>query len=250
MPETGIIRLEANGPTEKGLTPLELCAEDFQSDLPRQFWHIYFEDPGLGLTVGVWTTTSMQEAFGPYPGDEFMHILEGQVLILEKDNNATVINEGETFVVRNGIPVSWKQNGFCRKLFMTFLAPNTAPPALETAEGGIVILDENKLESQKSSSANNGNESQKEIECFANNTGTMRVGIWESDPFESDLEPFPCHEFVQMLSGTVTITDANGKSYEFIGGDCFFIPEGTICSWKCDTPVRKYYCNLVTQETD
>lgn len=85
-----VIRLNREGPAGSGLTKMELDPADFQSDLPEQYLHIYFQDDVLGLTVVVWTTTSMQEAFGPYPGDEFMCVLEGQVAMVDSAGNETV----------------------------------------------------------------------------------------------------------------------------------------------------------------
>ena len=64
---------------------IELDQADFQSALPEQHLHVYFDDEELGLNAGVWTTTDMQEAFGPYPGDEFMVILEGKVAMMDAD---------------------------------------------------------------------------------------------------------------------------------------------------------------------
>jgi len=69
---TGVIRLEANGPGGTGLERMDLDAADFQSPLPHQSVHVYFNDDNIGLSVGVWTTSDMQEAFGPYTGDAFM----------------------------------------------------------------------------------------------------------------------------------------------------------------------------------
>ena len=79
-----IIPLEYDGPAGVGLSMLDLDAADFESDLPEQHWHLYHENMPLNLIVGVWTTTSMQEKFGPYPGDEFMCILEGQVEMIDR----------------------------------------------------------------------------------------------------------------------------------------------------------------------
>lgn len=222
-----IIRLEPNGPADSELLPLALESEDFQSNLPEQKWHIYYEDSKLGLTVGVWTTTTMQEAFGPYPGDEFMHILEGKVILLDGENNELSVNQSETFVVRNGIPISWKQEGFCRKFFMTYSAPDADVPNLETAAGGIKTLDENQL-----------------TEAFINDTGNMRVGTLETEAHETAMVSFPSYEFSQIVSGNIAITEEDGTVHHFSSGDCFFIPAGTVCSFKSDAKVRKFYCTL------
>ncbi len=71
---TGILRIE---PDRALMEPLDLEPDAFQSPLPVQHYHLIFEDEEIGLAVGIWDTTSMQEAFGPYPGDEFITVLDG-----------------------------------------------------------------------------------------------------------------------------------------------------------------------------
>ncbi len=63
--EQRVIRLEACGPADTGMAEMQLDPADFQSELPQQHIHVYYEDEEIGLSVGVWDTTSMQEAFGP-----------------------------------------------------------------------------------------------------------------------------------------------------------------------------------------
>ena len=80
-----------------------------------------------------------------------------------------------------------------------------------------------------------------DLRCFTNDAGNMFVGMWDSEAFESEMEPFPCYEFVQMLEGEVTITEENGTAHRFAPGDAFFVPKGTVCSWKTTGTVRKLY---------
>ena len=243
-----VIHLEPNGPADTGMPRMQLDPADFQSEMPEQHLHVYFEDEGLGLTVGVWTTTDMQEAFGPYPGDEFMWVIEGQVAMVDGDGNETPVREGQTFCIRNAIPISWKQVGFLRKFFMTYAAPNAPTPEIASAEGGVVVLDPASLAAGLTKMdttdpfeiAGDAPEQHDNIH-FTNDTGNMFVGMWDSTAFESELKPFPCHEFVQLLEGAVTITEADGTAQQFKAGDVFFVPMGTVCSWKTDGYIRKYY---------
>lgn len=246
-----VIRLELNGPADTGLRKMQLDPADFQSDLPEQHLHVYYADEDLGLSVGVWTTTSMQEAFGPYPGDEFMQVLEGKVAMVDGDGNETPVRQGETFCIRNAIPISWKQVGFLRKFYMTYADPNAPTPEITSADGGVMVLDPVALEGGMAKMATtdpfeiSGDAPvQRDHVHFTNDAGNMFVGMWDSTPFESELKPFPCHEFVQLLDGEVTITDGNGVAHQFKAGDTFFVPMGTVCSWKTDGYIRKYYSIL------
>ncbi len=244
-----VLRLNARGPEDKGLEQLKLDPADFQSELPEQNWHIYFEDEAAGLYVGVWTTTDMQEVFGPYPGNEFMALLEGNVALVDKDGNETIIKQGETFCVRNGIPISWKQVGFARKFFVIFAPPESENVTLETSDGGIKILRPDELstaleplETTDPFQISGDLPVQNDANAFNDDSGRMICGMWQSSEFESDMAPFPAHELVQLLEGKITISQPDAEPQTFSGGDVFFIPKGTICSWKVTEPVKKLYC--------
>jgi len=249
--EKKVIRFEPNGPAQTGMPAMKLDPADFQSELPEQHLHVYFEDEELGLSAGVWTTTDMQEAFGPYPGDEFMWVLEGQVAMMDGDGNATHVKQGETFLIRNGIPTSWKQVGFLRKFYMTYENPNAEAPEIASADGGVLILDPVALQSRMTKmdttdpfEIKGEAPLQHDSIAFTNDAGNMFVGMWESTAFESEMRPFPCHEFVQLLEGEITITQGDGKTQQFVAGDVFFVPEGTLCSWKTNRYVKKLYSIL------
>lgn len=245
--EKKVIRFERDGPN--GLEKMDLDQADFQSELPEQHLHVYYENDDIGLSLGVWTTTSMQEAFGPYPGDEFMWILEGQVAMLDADNNATMVKPGESFCIRNGIPISWKQEGFLRKYWMTYENPNGKVPKIESAKGGVKVLDPVTLtkglvkkDNTDPFEISNGSPLQRGNVLFTNDEGNYLVGMWDTDAFESDMKPFPTYEFVQLLEGEITITEEDGTVNEFKAGDAFFVPKGTVCSWKVTGYVKKYFC--------
>ena len=249
--EQRVIRLEADGPEGIDLESMQLDPAEFQSPLPEQFGHVYYEDEELGLTVGVWTTTSMQEAFGPYPGDEFMSILEGQVSMVDADGGEIMVKAGETFYIRNAIPVSWKQVGFLRKFYMTYSNPQAPVPEIASAEGGVKILDSTALaagmetmETTEPFVIVGDKPVQHDNLLFTNDAGNMYIGMWDSTALDSEMRPFPCHEMVQLLEGEVLITEADGSSHQFVAGDAFFIPKGTVCKWQISAYVKKFYSIL------
>ena len=247
----GVIRLEPNGPPGADMVRMQLDPADFQSNLPEQFVHIYYQDEALGLTVGVWTTTSMQEAFGPYPGDEFMWVLEGQVAMIDGDGNETLVKPGETFCIRNAIPISWKQVGFLRKFYMTYADPNAPTPEIASADGGVMVLDPTvleagltKMDSTEPLEIAGEAPLQRDNIIFTNDAGNMFVGMWDSSAFHSEMKPFPWHEFVQLLEGEVTIAAEDGPAQRFTAGDAFFIPMGTPCRWETTGYIKKFYSIL------
>jgi hypothetical protein len=134
---------------------------------------------------------------------------------------------------------------------MTYDDPKAQTPDIASADGGIVVLAADEL--QRGLTKMNttdpfqiGGEAplQHDNIAFTNDAGNMFVGMWDSMAFESEMRPFSCHEFVQLLEGEITITQADGTIHQFSAGDAFFIPEGTVCSWKTDGYVKKFYSIL------
>ena len=46
---------------------------------------------------------------------------------------------------------------------------------------------------------------------------------------------------MHVVSGSVTITGADGKSETYVAGDTFFIAKGTPCTWENTETMRKLY---------
>ena len=44
-----------------------------------------------------------------------------------------------------------------------------------------------------------------------------------------------------VISGSVTLTNADGQSETFTSGDVFFIPKGTKCTWHITETLREFY---------
>ena len=44
-----------------------------------------------------------------------------------------------------------------------------------------------------------------------------------------------------VISGSVTITNADGQSDTFTAGDSFFIAKGAKCTWEINETLRKFY---------
>ena len=248
IPEKSVIRIERNGPNNDGLQPMELDPADFQSSLPTQNIYVYYEDASVGLTVGVWDTTTMQEKFGPYPGDEFIWVLEGHFAMLDSDGKAVRAQQNDAVSFRNGTPVSWKQDGYLKKFIITYLDPNAETPKIDSADAGVIVINPNSelatLKDTDPFEISGPNPLQRNHTAFTNDTGNMSVGVWDSRAMVSEMRPFPTYEFVQMLDGEISTTEENGETKTFVAGDCFLVPKGAVCSWKIEYYARKYYAVL------
>ena len=244
MTTSKVIRFEPNGPD--GLKPMSLNPDDFHTMPDQQTLHVYFEDAELGMSAGVWTTTPMQEAFGPYPGDEFIVVLDGHFDMMDREDGTgqnVRCEKGQNVIFRNGVPVSWKQHDTLKKFYITYTDPRAEVPKGLDAKGGIQALDPD-MQLSETDLRPDSTIRQREKVLFENDHGNFEVGLWDSAAFSTEAEPMSAHEFAHVLEGEVTITDEDGTAQTFRAGDVFVIPAGTKCKWHVPEYVRKFYAVL------
>ena len=76
---------------------------------------------------------------------------------------------------------------------------------------------------------------------FTDDADGILVGTWENPPSKQEIPSYPCHELMHVVSGSVTITGADGKSDTYVAGDTFFIAKGTPVTWENTETMRKMY---------
>lgn len=221
-----VIHLDPAGPEGSGLQPLDLDPDMFQSALPVQNYHLYFEDEALGLSVGIWDTTTMQEAFGPYPTDEFILVTEGAFAMVDGMGGAVAAKAGDSVCFHQGIPTSWKQDGYLRKIYLTLADPQADMPVKDSAEGGVVVL--------RQPPEGDG------TVVYRNDPGTMEVRHIAPGVVSGSMETAAAHLLVQVLSGEVEVSEPGGAVQVFRPGQVFFVPQGTVHAMKGAEGFRAY----------
>ncbi|MCR9127016.1 MAG: cupin domain-containing protein [Rhodobacteraceae bacterium] len=242
--EKRIYRFDPEG--EGGLTPMTLDPADFHDMPAAQNVHVYYQDDELGMSAGVWDTTPMQEAFGPYPGDEFIIVLDGHFDMMDSADGSgrnVACKKGQGVIFRNGIPISWKQHDYLKKFYITYMDPRAETPLGLAAEGGVIALDPD-ITLTDADMMDTDTSVQRDRIMFTNDHGNFTVGMWDTQTMHTTPEPFPWHEFAQVLEGEVFLTGADGVEHRFGPGEVFFIPAGTITAWRVPQYLRKFYAAL------
>ena len=85
------------------------------------------------------------------------------------------------------------------------------------------------------------NQSETNHNFFQTENGSVINVVWECAPCVEDIESYPVQEMMTVISGSVTMTNADGSSDTFISGDTFFIAKGTKCTWEVTETLRKFY---------
>jgi hypothetical protein len=215
-------------PDQIGLEALDLDPAGFQSALPVQHYALVFEDEDIGLAVGLWDTTTMQEAFGPYPGDEYITVLDGHFAMVDAaDAPLATARAGDSVTFRNGAPSSWKQDGYLRKVYLTLQDPKGATPEIALAEGAFHVLDQSRLPQ-----GSPGPDGVTREVVFRNSPGTMTVTLCSFPACSLPQAPAPSHRLVRVLAGAMTLTEATSPPDRFAAGSHVFLPRGTACTWE------------------
>lgn len=76
---------------------------------------------------------------------------------------------------------------------------------------------------------------------FATPDNSVLSGVWECAPCREEIDSYPVHEMMTVISGSVTVTNAGGHAETFTAGDTFFIAKGAKCIWQIDETLRKFY---------
>ena len=76
---------------------------------------------------------------------------------------------------------------------------------------------------------------------FKTDDDSILCGVWECAPCKEEIEAYGANELMAVISGSVTLTDAEGESQTFTAGDTFFVAKGTPLTWEITETLRKLY---------
>ena len=76
---------------------------------------------------------------------------------------------------------------------------------------------------------------------FETSDESITVGVWECAPCREEFESYPVHEMITVISGSLTLTDPDGRSETYTAGDTFFVAKGTKCVWENSETFKKFY---------
>ncbi|MEL6264251.1 MAG: cupin domain-containing protein [Pseudomonadota bacterium] len=76
---------------------------------------------------------------------------------------------------------------------------------------------------------------------FATEDESVLCGVWECAPCREEIEAYPVHEMMTVISGSVTLTHPDGRAETMGPGDTFFIAKGTPLTWEITETLRKHY---------
>ncbi len=239
MPKPAIIRFDPKARLEQWP---DFPESEIASGSRAQRGHAWIDDKACGLSAGIWEAEANVTHWMNYPVNEFMLVLEGEVVIVT-ETGETRIASGESFVIPKGLRCRWTQSGRVKKFFVIF--DDSSGAANPGPLRAIKLDPQVKLSPSSPPSPemlHSPVPSQHAHEYFEDATKQFTVGVWDTTGYHRKLIDFPRHELMHLLEGSVTFTDAKGDAQTFKKGDTFFVPLGTPNSWKSEGYLRKIYC--------
>ena len=220
MTKPDIVRFDPNATLERWP---DFPETEIASGTRASIGHRWIDDKAFGVTAAIWEAEANLGRWMKWPVHEFMIILEGEVVVVEEDRE-TVIGPGESFFITKGRRCIWNQSGYAKKFMVIF------DDQFGTADGSQAIFKIDpaiKLQPSASPAASvllSPVPVQHAHEYFADATGQLTVGVWDTTAYH------------------VTLFDEKGNAQTFKAGDTFFVPLGNRNAWKCDGYLKKIYC--------
>lgn len=86
-----------------------------------------------------------------------------------------------------------------------------------------------------------GDKTELNFTAFATDDEKILSGVWECAPSREEIDAYPVHEMMTVISGSVTLTHSGGRVETFTAGDTFFIAKGSKLIWEITETLRKFY---------
>ena len=166
--------------------------------------------------------------------DEHVTILEGEVTVIDENENSRTFKAGDTVLFPAGLKGRWVIDKFIRKHFTAYDYGKEFTPK------GIADVVDIKDEAPKEHMKREGTVDQSITDHYTSEDGNFGFGLWDSHQGSWPVE-FVRDEICEFTKGEVTITDTNGESVTFKAGDKAIFPAGFCGTWSVDDYIQKVF---------
>ncbi|SVA49829.1 uncharacterized protein METZ01_LOCUS102683 [marine metagenome] len=205
-----------------------------------------FTSEDENFSIGIWEAKRGEEVMDtPYPYNEFMYVLFGQMVIKNSDGQDIIINPGQGFIT----PKDWMGSLTITEDLAIIYAidglkgtKNAGPiNSVKINDARVSVYDLGDFEPYYPKYSNL---LARGITLFSNQDESFQVGIWESSSgsIPASAEYFHgYHEFMYPLSGSIRLSHINGQVSVTNPGEGvlipsnwdgeFAVPEGILKIW-------------------
>jgi uncharacterized cupin superfamily protein len=200
-------------------------------------YYYYRSAQNKNTAAGVWTSPDYSGRMHTATSTEFIYLLEGTITLLHKSGVEEVFKAGDALVIPRGTEFQWKRSDNVREFWAIFERED-GPGKLPSTSGTPAFFKLSRDGPQGVGLKDSGRT--REHEYYSGADGSS-VGVWETAPHTSTNFYKPTYtELMFFLSGTTTLTTADGQEERFKAGEAALVPAGVEYKWSSDT-VRKFW---------
>jgi uncharacterized cupin superfamily protein len=185
------------------------------------------------FSAGLWRRP-VREGAMTRPFHEVSVIIEGVVEVVDPDGTVHRAEPGDILVTPRGSEGTWRCVTDVKKFWAICETDEIAPGTFVVHPGDDLVWEE--LERPEGDVAPPG----EEVVVWRSSDGNFSCGYWRRVPEAGAMDP-PFHEMMQIIEGDITITDADGSTYEVGPGDSLIVPEAAGARWDSHSPVFKFW---------
>ncbi|WP_340264557.1 cupin domain-containing protein [Sphingobium mellinum] len=171
------------------------------------------------------------------PEDEFLILLDGALALKSADRTRQFAPD-QSFVITKGTGFSWSSREGARIIAMR----RKGSPGGSSA---VIPIDQDApLEPSAAPLAEllvGPTPDCRNFTDYRSADGEFVCGTWDSTPYHRLSMPYRHYELMQLLEGSVTFVDGDGREGTFRKGDIFLVEQGAHCSWDSRVHVKKVY---------
>jgi len=188
-----------------------------------------FTSEDENFSIGIWEAKRGEEVMDtPYPYNEFMYVLFGQVVVKNSDGQTNIFNPGQGFIT----PKDWMGSMTITEDLTIIYAIDGLKQTKNDSPIDLVKINDARVSAYDLGDfepyhPEYSNLLAKGITLFSNQDESFQVGIWESTSgsIPADAEYFHgYHEFMYPLSGSIELSHVNGQVSVTSPGEGIFIP--------------------------
>lgn len=197
-------------------------------DDPEKIFHQKMLYRGDDISVFVVSTESWNNEFSNFWFDEFVYMFHGEAIVKPKMGQAQIFYSGDYFFAPKGYTGSWEiRAGENLHYELSVITTKRADSTYVSQDLSHQLFSRSRLSGAQISFDRSENQAEvlrKGVE--------LTVSLMAEKPGSRELnEPFK-EAMIQLLSGQITLIDAEGAEYDFYAGDFFVIPKGFKGGWR------------------
>lgn len=204
-----------------------------------------FYDPASGLRCGVEVRKGSTVSSARTTGNSLFVVLSGQATITARGEQH-VLSGGEAITLPWQTDYEWAQEGDT----VAYYAIQSEPAVIAGDTDRISVIRPGAI-GELAYCAPPPQEllvgpmpTQFVKQAFLDATRQWSTGYWDSTEYYRVTRPFTKHEFMLVLTGTLSLTRPGEPAEVFQAGEALLLPKGTVCDW--ETPgMSKIYCSFV-----